>query len=38
MVSPDGKYLFFNSGRGFDMHPYWIGAAVIEKARMQANQ
>jgi Tol biopolymer transport system component len=33
MLSPDGRYLFFTSGRGGDDDIYWIDAAIIERYR-----
>ena len=38
IVTRDGKYLFFISGRGGEMHPWWIGAEVIQKARVKAGE
>jgi ankyrin repeat protein len=33
MMSPDGKYLFFTSGRGGPDDIYWVAATVIERFR-----
>jgi ankyrin repeat protein len=35
-VSPDGKYLFFNSGRNGNYDMYWVSAKIIEELRPQA--
>jgi ankyrin repeat protein len=35
MVSPDGKYLFFTSGRGGADDVYWVDAGVIDAMRPQ---
>jgi hypothetical protein len=32
-VSPDGKYLFFTSGRSGDGDIYWVDAGIIQKFR-----
>jgi len=32
-VSPDGKYLFFNSGRNGNYDFYWVDATIIEKLK-----
>jgi len=32
-VSPDGKYLFFNSGRNGNYDIYWVSAKIIEDLR-----
>ena len=36
MLSPDGKYLFFTSGRGGADDIYWVDARVIETFRPQS--
>ena len=33
MLSPDGKYLFFTSGRGGPDDIYWVDASVIDRLR-----
>lgn len=33
IVSPDGKYLFFNSDRSGKSDIYWVSAAILEKLR-----
>lgn len=35
LVSPDGKYLFFNTARAGDLgyNPYWVSTAFIDKLR-----
>jgi Tol biopolymer transport system component len=35
-VSPDGKYLFFNSGRNGNFDIYWCDAKIIEKLKSEA--
>jgi ankyrin repeat protein len=35
IVSPDGRYLFFNSTRGGNDDNYWVDAAVIRELRSQ---
>jgi len=35
-VSPDGKYLFFNSGRNGNYDIYWVDAGIIEKLKSKA--
>ena len=37
-VSPDGNYLFFNSGRNGNYDIYWVSAAIIEKLRAEQVQ
>jgi ankyrin repeat protein/Tol biopolymer transport system component len=32
-ISPDGKYLFFNSGRNGNYDIYWVSAKIIEELR-----
>lgn len=34
-VSPDGRYLFFNSSRSGNADVYWMDASVIEEARQE---
>lgn len=34
-VSPDGKYLFFNSGRNRNFDIWWVDAKIIEELRSQ---
>jgi len=36
IVSPDGKYLFFNSSRGGDDDNYWVDASFIEELKREA--
>jgi hypothetical protein len=33
MVSPDGRYLFFNSHRDGNADNCWMGAAIIDALR-----
>lgn len=33
IVSPDGKYLFFNSGRNGNYDVYWVDAKIIEELK-----
>jgi Tol biopolymer transport system component len=33
IVSPDGRYLFFNSHRNRNADNYWMAAAVIDSLR-----
>jgi ankyrin repeat protein len=35
MLSPDGKYLFFTSGRGGVDDIYWVDAGIIEKLKKE---
>jgi hypothetical protein len=35
IVSPDGRYLFFNSFRNGNADNYWMDAAVIEDVKRQ---
>jgi len=35
IVSPDGRYLFFNSSRGGNDDNFWVDAAVIEDLRRE---
>ncbi|MBN1290708.1 MAG: ankyrin repeat domain-containing protein [Candidatus Latescibacteria bacterium] len=37
-VSPDGNYLFFNSGRNGNYDIYWVDAKIIEKLRTEQIQ
>jgi hypothetical protein len=32
-ISPDGKYLFFNSGRNGNYDIYWVSSKIIEELR-----
>jgi len=34
-VSPDGKYLFFNSGRNGNYDIWWVDAKIIEELRLK---
>ena len=34
-VSPDGKYLFFNSGRNGNYDIWWVDAKIIEELRLE---
>lgn len=34
-VSPDGKYLFFNSGRNGNYDIYWVSAEIFEELRQK---
>jgi Tol biopolymer transport system component len=36
IVSPDGKYLFFNSSRRGNDDNYWVEASFIEDLRQEA--
>jgi Tol biopolymer transport system component len=38
MLSPDGKYLFFTSGRSGVDDIYWIDAIIIEQALKKSNR
>jgi Tol biopolymer transport system component len=31
IISPDGRYLFFNSGRNGKSDIYWVDAKIIEE-------
>ena len=33
IVSPDGKYLFFLSARGGEIHVWWVEAGFINRSR-----
>jgi hypothetical protein len=32
-VSPDGRYLFFNSGRNGNYDIYWVDAGIIDELK-----
>ena len=32
-VTPDGKYIFFNSGRNGNWDIYWVDAKIIEELK-----
>ena len=34
-VTPDGKYLFFNSGRNGNYDIYWVDAGIIETLKTE---
>jgi Tol biopolymer transport system component len=36
VVSPDGRYLFFNSNRAGNDDNYWVEASFIEDLRREA--